>query len=96
MHLDVPARTARSLQHFGRKLIVILCRVYPQWRVLSVGWQLVSDWRGLGNTAYLSGGEVLPLRHGGGAAGFVCLTVNEMAFGIKMIMKAGMNRSEFL
>lgn len=64
--------------------------------MLSVGWQLVSDWRGLGNTAYLSGGEVLPLRHGGGAAGFVCLTVNEMAFGIKMIMKAGMNRSEFL
>jgi len=59
--------------------------------VLSVGWQLVSDWRDFGRTVDPSGHEILPLRQGGGAASLVCLTIDEMAFGVEMIVQAGVN-----
>jgi hypothetical protein len=68
----------------------------PVRGVLSVGWQLVSDWRGLGKIGDLSGHKLLPLRQGSGAASLVCLAINEVAFGIEMIVQGGVDGNEFL
>ncbi len=43
-----------------------------------------------------SGGKRLPLGQGGRAADLVSLAVDEMALLVKMVVHAGVNRSEFL
>jgi hypothetical protein len=48
--------------------------------VVSVGWQLVSVWRGCGFGCPGSGHKRLPLGQGGRAAGLVSLAVDEVAF----------------
>jgi len=50
----------------------------------------------LGKPGNLSGHEILPLRQRGGAAFLVCLSINEVAFGVEVIVQAGVNGSEFL
>ena len=64
--------------------------------VLSVGWQLVSAWRNSGETQLNLCRKDLPLCQCGRAAGFVGFSVDEMAFGIEMVVKRGMDGSEFL
>jgi hypothetical protein len=48
--------------------------------VLSVGWQLVSDWRTEGKINDNSSRKILPLGQGGRATGFVGLAIDEVAF----------------
>lgn len=65
-------------------------------RVLSVLCEPVSTWQSPAYELTPSGGKLLPLRQGGGATFLECGAVDEVAFLGKMVVKRGMNRSEFL
>jgi len=54
--------------------------------VVSVQSQLVSDWHSSPQPCPGSGHEVLPLSQGGRAAGLVGLSVDQVAFGIEVVV----------
>jgi hypothetical protein len=65
-------------------------------RVLSVGCELVSTWRSPAFKRMASDGKVLPLSKSGRAAFLVCLTIDEVALRIEMVVQAGVDGSKFL
>lgn len=68
----------------------------PTSMVLSVLSQLVSDLRSRVFMTRRSGHEVLPLGQCGRAAVLVCLSVDEMALQIEVVMDVGMYGGELL
>ena len=64
--------------------------------VLSVGCELVSAGRSAAWEGQISGHEALPLGQRDRAAKLESLAVDEVAFGIEMIVQGGMDRGEFL
>ena len=64
--------------------------------MLSDQSKLVSGWRTKAKCDQSSGGKRLPLGQGSRAAGLVSVTIDEVAFLVKVIVKRGMDRDEFL
>ena len=64
--------------------------------VLSVGCELVSTGRSAILKLSSSDHKQLPLGQGGRAAKFEGLTIDQVAFGIEMVVQGGMDGSEFL
>ena len=86
---------ARSLRRNGRWLFsTLLLAQRPtvlsvQCELVSTRWSSVFDVRGLA-------GDQTPFGKRRGAALFECLTINDVAFEIKMIVDVGMDRGELL